>query len=377
MRKTIGTSVAVMMVVALSATMLTGLAPGTLNASAGQHAQAMAAHRAFTRFLSSHAPMIRADGKGATLTTSPGATQTTSPSSTQTTSSSTTETTNPPETEIGSYNWSGFADVQNTTGTGPGATGPGSQPLSSVSGSWTIPQVSCISGQYRNQDVFIANWVGLDGFNDNTVEQLGTATQCYENVEYYYDWYEMFPGPSGEEGTTACINDNVDCPRPGDQISASVVSTPSGSNNDYTLSLTDHSTPDESFTVSADCPASTCVNSSAEWIVERPAFEVEGGFQILPQAYYGQTAFQNGTAGISANVGRHFGSWNSTIENYPGTIYDIAMIDDSTSYFLSCPGQQGPPGQLLLLPTSATSPPGCGLTTPYHGSFSDTWDSSF
>jgi len=257
--------------------------------------------------------------------------------------------------EFGSYNWSGFADVQTST-----------TPISSVSGRWTIPQVNCLGGRYRNQDAFLAQWVGLDGFTDGTVEQLGTATQCYEGVEYYYVWYEMFPNGTVEEGTTACINNNVHCPRPGDQVEASVVSTPDGAgNNDYTLALTDYSTPAESFSVNASCPDTTCVNSSAEWIVERPAFDLPFGFQILPQADYGKTGFSGGL--VSA------GGTTTTIENYSGDVDDVAMIDDSQGYFLSCPGQNGPSGRLLLL-TDATA---CPLDTPFHGSFSDTWDSSF
>jgi Peptidase A4 family len=329
MKKLFGTSVA-MVVVALAAMMLTSLAPtGALSASARERAQTAAAHQAFVKFMSSHAPMMRATGSAATLESSPSV------------------------SEVGSYNWSGFADAQT-----------GSTPVSSVSANWTIPYVSCIYGQYRNQDVFLAQWVGLDGFNDQTVEQLGTATQCYEGVEYYYDWYEMFPNGTVEEGTTQCINNNVDCPRPGDQIQASVTSTTVGSNNNYSLQLRDFSNPAQSFSVSASCPTNTCLNSSAEWIVERPAFDLPFGFQILPQADYGQTAFSNGT--VSAG-----GSRPTTIENYSGTVYDIAMIDDSEGYFLSCPGQYGPPGQLLLLPS------GCPPTTPFHGNFSDTWDSSF
>ena len=68
------------------------------------------------------------------------------------------------------------------------------------------------------------------------VEQLGTGEQCYEDLLYYYVWYEMFPAATVEEGTQACINNNVDCPRPGDQISASVTTTPgAGGVNNYTL----------------------------------------------------------------------------------------------------------------------------------------------
>ena len=334
MKKPLVASIAI--VTALAAAILAGAAPtAVLSTNARQHAQTVAAHHAFVKYMSSHAPMMRATGASATLSTSSTV------------------------SEVGSVNWSGFADVQNTAGTGPGTT-----PISSVSGSWTIPRVNCVSGQYRNEDVIVAQWVGLDGFNDDTVEQLGTEAECFEGVEYYFEWSEMFPSGTVGQGTTACINDNTDCPQPGDQIQASVVSTPgTGGNNDYTLKLTDFSDSAQNFSDPATCPATECLNSSAEWIVERPAYDLYFGPQIVPQADYGRTAFTNGTVGT--------GSKSTTIENYPGAVYDVAMVDDTESYILSCPGQFGPPGQLLLVPS------GCPPARVFRGDFTVTWDGSF
>jgi Peptidase A4 family len=132
-----------------------------------------------------------------------------------------------------SINWSGYADSET-----------GSSTVSQVSGNWTLPGVRCLPSPYQNQDAFLSSWVGVDGFTDQTVEQLGTAAQCFEGVLYYYVWYEMYPAGTVEEGTTACINDNVDCPQPGDQISASVSVTSAGSGeNNYNLTLVDHTRP--------------------------------------------------------------------------------------------------------------------------------------
>ena len=166
-----------------------------------------------------------------------------------------------------------------------------------------------------------------------TVEQLGTATQCFEGVEYYYVWYEMFPGGTVEEGTLACINNNVDCPEPGDRITASVTVTPAG---EYTLSLTDFTHPAESFTVMASCAPSTCLDSSAEWIMERPAFALPFGFQITPLANFSPAGFVNGTL---TSGGR-----TTEIEDFKdGPVYDVQMSDDTGSYWLDCVGQQPGP----------------------------------
>jgi Peptidase A4 family len=259
--------------------------------------------------------------------------------------------------EFPSINWSGYADSESGTKT-----------VSFVSGNWTMPAVTCLPAPYENQDAFLANWVGIDGFSDGTVEQLGTAAQCYEGVTYYYVWYEMFPAGTVEEGTTACINDNTDCPQPGDQISAVVNVTPGTSgNNNYTLALVDHTRPDESFSTTATCATATCVDSSGEWVIERPAFELPFGPQILPLADYSRTFF---SAGDIVSGGKF-----SAIQGFKdGPVYDMPMIDDSESYYLDCVGQPSAPGSLLSV-TDATA---CPTATPnLFGGFETSWDSSF
>jgi Peptidase A4 family len=269
-------------------------------------------------------------------------------------------TTPPPSASVtggGSYNWSGFADVEG-----------GSNKVSSVSGEWEIPAVQCPVGNYQYSDAFDAQWVGIDGAINGTVEQLGSATQCYEGVEYYYVWYEMYPAGTIVEGSQACLTYNVDCPEPGDRIAASVTATPAGN---YTLSLIDFTHPADSFTVTASCPPSTCLDSSGEWIMERPATYASFGVVILPLGDFFETSFSNGTLTS--------GGKTTTIENFKdGPIYDFNMYDDTESYWLDCVGQQnfgwGGGNPKLLLTTNANS---CPTVTPYHGSFSVSFDASF
>jgi hypothetical protein len=251
-----------------------------------------------------------------------------------------------------SLNWSGYA-VSET----------GGNTVSLVSGDWVIPQVDCPNGQYKYADLFYSQWVGIDGYTDGTVEQLGSSVECFEGVPYYYVWYEMFPAGTVEEGTVACINNNVDCPQPGDHVSASVTAT--GGN--YTLTLTDHTRPQESFSVTASCAPTTCTDTSAEWIVERPAFDLSFGFQILPLAAFWQADFTNGKVTS--------GGKTTYIEGFKdGPIYDIPMIDDTDSYFLDCVGQRSY-GQPELLLTSKTN--SCPTLPTYKGSFTVAWDAAF
>jgi len=258
-----------------------------------------------------------------------------------------------------SINWSGYADSESGTKT-----------VSQVSGSWTIPSTQCLPAPYENQDAFIANWVGIDGYTDQTVEQLGTATQCFEGVEYYYVWYEMYPAGTVEEGTTACINSNVDCPQPGDKVSASVSVTAAGSGeNSYDLTLTDHSRPAESFAVTQQCATATCLDASAEWVVERPAAAPPppAPVQVLPLADFSRTGFTS--AGVAS------GGRATSVQGFKdGPVSDIAMIDDTDSYYLACVGQPAPPGTLL----SVTQASACPAVTPSpSGGFKESWDSSF
>lgn len=175
-----------------------------------------------------------------------------------------------PRGTITTINWSGYG-----LGKEPFAT-PGTTDFTYVAGTWTVPAVTCNTKEAR----FDSNWVGIDGFNDTTVEQLGTSSECWEGKAYYTSWIEMFPGPSYPEALSV---------KPGQSITASVRRT----GTKYDLYLKDNTTG-ASFNVDTDettCAATTCLAASAEWVVERPAFASGFGFQIVPLAPYGTSTF--------------------------------------------------------------------------------------
>jgi Peptidase A4 family len=141
-----------------------------------------------------------------------------------------------------SLNWSGYAIS-------------GKKTYSDVTSSWVVPTVTC-TGQ---PDQWSSEWVGLDGYNDQTVEQDGTEAWCggaSDTTPKYEAWYEMFPAGSV----------NLFAVHPGDIIDATVVYSDSTGN--FTLTVTDLSTG-KTGTDTAAC--STCARASAEWIIERPA----------------------------------------------------------------------------------------------------------
>ncbi|MEV7393203.1 G1 family glutamic endopeptidase [Streptomyces sp. NPDC091215] len=74
---------------------------------------------------------------------------------------------------VRSANWSGYVAV-------------GAHYL--VQATWVVPAVSCTSGsQYSSV------WVGLDGYNSSTVEQIGTEADCSNGTPVYYAWYQFYP----------------------------------------------------------------------------------------------------------------------------------------------------------------------------------------
>jgi hypothetical protein len=166
-----------------------------------------------------------------------------------------------------STNWSGYA-VQASNGS-----------VTAVSGTWTVPSVTGSGG-------YSAIWVGIDGYQSSTVEQIGTEQDTSGDGDYA--WYEMYPGAS-QTITTLAIS-------AGDSITGSV--TYSGSS--FTLTLTDNTTG-KSFTTQQS--GSNLQRSSAEWIVEAPW---SGG--VLPLANFNTVTFTNASATIGGKTGAINGS---------------------------------------------------------------------
>jgi hypothetical protein len=140
----------------------------------------------------------------------------------------------------------------------------------SVSASWTEPAGQCAAGHQES-----SFWVGLDGYNSDTVEQTGSEVDCIGGSPQYFAWYEMYPMKP------VSFPDTV---RPGDQLTGSV--TYNGGSS-YTLVLTD-TTQHWSHTVPQIL--SGAANTSAEVIAE--ANSTASG-RILPLTNFGTVNFAN------------------------------------------------------------------------------------
>jgi Peptidase A4 family len=173
----------------------------------------------------------------------------------------------PPARLIGhsnSLNWSGYASYNAT--------------FTDVKGSWTQPTATC-----TNKTTYSSFWVGLDGYNTNSVEQLGTDADCSHGKPVYYAWWEIFPNPSNQISGFPVT--------PGTTYSAEVKYNGGGS---FTLTL---SGGGHSFSTTQ-----TLANpglGSAEWIAEAPSM-CAGSCRVLPLTNFGTVNFSGSTANGSA-----------------------------------------------------------------------------
>ncbi len=182
-----------------------------------------------------------------------------------------------------SLNWSGYATYKSGT------------TFTDVKGTWVQPAATCSS----RKATYSSFWVGIDGYNSNTVEQLGTDSDCVgKNNPSYYAWYEFFPNPSVQiSGMTIT---------PGDTLSAEV----SASGTSFTLSITDVTT---GVSFSKTGTVSSAVKTSAEWVAEAPSLCI-AQCQIQPLTNFGTVNFS--------------GSF-TTGNGHTGSISDTAWSNDA------------------------------------------------
>jgi hypothetical protein len=183
-----------------------------------------------------------------------------------------------------SENWSGYAVA-------------GNKQYNYVHSTFVEPTITCPGVA----DQWSSNWVGLDGYNDQTVEQDGTAAWCGgtdHTTAKYEAWYEMFPANSV----------NVFAVHPGDIIDTSV--SYSDTTSEFSLTVSDLTTG-KTATTSAAC--STCERASAEWIIERPALcnAAETKCFITELADFGTSTMGGDEASVDGGAVKGVGAFNN------------------------------------------------------------------
>lgn len=134
--------------------------------------------------------------------------------------------------------------------------------VTNVTGSWVVPAVVCGKGDANN----LLLWVGIDGWNgttsEQTVEQIGTRTDCLHGNAVYYAWYEFVP-PGNASGNTTRL-DNITI-APGDRVRTSVSGNPLSKS--FLMTITDLRTGISSH---AEGVLPAALLTTADWIAEAP-----------------------------------------------------------------------------------------------------------
>ncbi|MFZ0479948.1 MAG: G1 family glutamic endopeptidase [Terriglobales bacterium] len=201
--------------------------------------------------------------------------------------------------------------------------------FTAVNGSWTVTEPNCS----KTPDTYSSEWVGIDGWDSDTVEQIGTDTDCTGKTPYFYVWYEFFPL------NTVVISD-VSI-KAGDVFSASVIYEGS---NEYTVSIKNDTTG-QSFSKKVKfggaVGSGTPKRNSAEWIMEMDS----GGELALTD--FGTDSFGQYYTGVSGGTDTAVDSAHSgPITDFGSAVQKSITTQngESTSPKTSLPSNLAPDG---------------------------------
>ena len=171
-----------------------------------------------------------------------------------------------------SVNWSGYVAESNLAKTT-------NRVVNNVAGPWVVPNFTCAPTGFT----YSSFWVGMDGWTDHTVEQIGTEEDCSYDAYVSYAWYEMYPALPVRVLTPA---------QPGDLMSADVAYT---GDHRFVLAIS-NLTEGYSFSITQ---TSNAQRQSAEWIAEAPS----SGRTVLPLTSFGSVGFTAANATFGAITG--------------------------------------------------------------------------
>jgi hypothetical protein len=213
-------------------------------------------------------------------------------------------------------NWAGYA-VEGTP--------ESNNSVSAVSGSWIVPTAAASANSAANSNSpQCAVWVGIDGFGNSTVEQVGTeSVYNHGSSPTYYAWYELYPANMVQLSSSQLAIS------PGDSVTGSVQYGLPSYPNEFLLTLTDNTTGKTFMTPVADASAS---RSTAEWIAEAPS----GSTGVDPLPKIGSVPFTNSSVTIGGITGpidsAAFQEWQVNLtDSFWGDSMTPTAFSDSTS----------------------------------------------
>jgi hypothetical protein len=178
--------------------------------------------------------------------------------------------------------WAGYGDLGQT--------------FTGVSGTWVVDAPNCAT----TPNAISSEWVGLDGFGNQTVEQLGNYIQCANGVASYSAWWEMYPAYSVDLDPSEYPVDG------GDTITAAVTEVASDTAVLSETDVTQHWT----FTTTQSS-SSDLGRFSAEWIVETPTLVSSSGSTVSNEVDFGTTSFTNCTVTVAGGASTQVNAYSN------------------------------------------------------------------
>jgi hypothetical protein len=221
-------------------------------------------------------------------------------------------------TAVDSSNWSGYALVTASNG----------QPFYRVTGRWTVPTVEQVPGTCSGGWDYSSQWVGIDGFSNDDLEQAGSAANVFcdigENITEYFPWIEWLPASElviYKDAATSTLYPF----EPGDYLIVTVSATKfsGGVSTNGTLNYSDV-TQNWSLSLAftaASLGGTEVTGQSSEWIMERT--EVNGSLATLPDYVANPWIFAQSTDLSSVTYAP--GTPNTA------TAYNITMLDNDSN----------------------------------------------
>jgi len=169
-----------------------------------------------------------------------------------------------------STNWSGYAIVTSRS------------VITCVEAEWVQPKVKC----HGTKQTSVSIWVGLGGFGQGRLVQIGTAIDCVNGTSIDYSWHESLPKERREIDTPVSV-------KAGDRVWAQARWV-GGSN--YQLSLANLTDPD-GFTIKS--VNGGLLRTEGEWIAEAPSACSSTRCRVLSMPDWGKVTFDHIGATVS------------------------------------------------------------------------------
>lgn len=180
-------------------------------------------------------------------------------------SQNTVATTSLPANTQESTNWGGYV-VTPTSGSG----------YTSVSGSWTIPNIST-----NKQNAVAAQWIGLGGVTSTDLLQMGTMEDMENGEPVAEIFWEQLPD----------VAQNIATVPVGSTINVSISNSSSSTwNLTFTVNAPDGTTQTQTISRTLDSSYAQGIGTSAEWISEDPSNENN---QLFPLANMGTVNYKS------------------------------------------------------------------------------------